>query len=89
MPDKGVTFNILAPGYHYTPAVERLINKKSEIQRISGRQAREQIENEIPMKKTGKVNDLASLAVWLLSPYSEYITGQVYAVDGGVIRSTL
>ncbi|NJK85939.1 MAG: SDR family oxidoreductase [Bacteroidales bacterium] len=43
----------------------------------------------MPMKKTGNVDDFASLAVWLLSPLSGYITGQVFAVDGGVIKSTL
>ncbi len=28
--EKGITFNILAPGYHKTLAVERLIIKKSD-----------------------------------------------------------
>ncbi|MBA7521288.1 hypothetical protein ES705_13393 [subsurface metagenome] len=41
------------------------------------------------MKKTGNLMHFASLAVWLLSPLSGYVTGQVYAVDGGVIKSTL
>ncbi len=89
IPDKGVTFNILAPGYHYTPAVERLIKKKAQSMQISGKEARNQIEATIPMKKTGNVDHLASLALWLLSPLSEYVTGQVYAVDGAVIKSTL
>ncbi len=89
MPDKGVTFNILAPGYHYTPAVERLINKKSENLKISKKEARSVMENAIPMKKMGKVDYFSSLAVWLLSPLSEYVTGQVYTIDGGVVKSTL
>jgi 3-oxoacyl-[acyl-carrier protein] reductase len=89
IPDKGITFNVLAPGYHYTPAVERLIQKKAQILRISSREARLLMESDIPMKKTGNVSHLASLAVWLLSPLSDYITGQVYAIDGAVIKSTL
>lgn len=89
IPDQGVTFNILAPGYHYTPAVERLVVKKAETQKISKKEARTQIEKSIPMQITGDINNFASLAIWLLSPLSEYITGQVYAVDGGVIKSTL
>ncbi|MBN1952635.1 MAG: SDR family oxidoreductase [Bacteroidales bacterium] len=89
MPDRGVTFNVLAPGYHQTPAVDRLITKKAEQSRISRMQAKKEIEATIPLNKTGDVRHLASLAVWLLSPLSEYVTGQVYAVDGGVIRSTL
>ncbi|MBN1599869.1 MAG: SDR family oxidoreductase [Bacteroidales bacterium] len=89
MPDKGVTFNIMAPGYHYTQAVERLIRKKAEMNNLTLKKAREEIESAIPMKTTGDVDKFASLAVWLLSPLSEYVTGQVYAVDGGVIKSTL
>lgn len=89
LPDKGVTFNILAPGYHYTPAVERLINKKAEDEKISKKEAKRILEERIPLKKTGDVDNFASLAAWLLSPLSEYVTGQVYAVDGGVLKATL
>jgi 3-oxoacyl-[acyl-carrier protein] reductase len=89
IPDKGVTFNILAPGYHFTPAVERLINKKALDEKISKKQAKKFLEDRIPMNKTGDVDNFAGLAVWLLSPQSEYITGQVFAVDGGVLKGTL
>lgn len=89
IPDKGVTFNIIAPGYHYTAAVERLIDKKARDERISKTKAKQLIEQNIPMKKTGDVDNFASLAVWLLSPKSEYITGQVFTIDGAVVKSTL
>lgn len=89
IPDKGITFNIMAPGYHYTAAVERLINKKSEVEKISKKEAKSRIEQSIPMKHTGNVDNFASLAVWLLSPLADYVTGQVYTVDGGVVKSTL
>lgn len=89
IPDKGITFNILAPGYHYTAAVERLINKKSEVEKISKKEAKNRIEQSIPMKRTGNVDNFASLAVWLLSPLADYVTGQVYTIDGGVVKSTL
>jgi 3-oxoacyl-[acyl-carrier protein] reductase len=89
IPDKGITFNLIAPGYHYTPAVERLIKKKAENMNTSEHEARSQIEEAIPMKKTGNINHFASLAAWLLSPLSDYVSGQVYAIDGGTIRATL
>ena len=89
IPDQGVTFNILAPGYNYTPAVERLIKKRAENDNISKKEARAQIEANIPLKRTGNIEYLASLAAWLLSAHSEYMTGQIITIDGGVVRSTL
>jgi 3-oxoacyl-[acyl-carrier protein] reductase len=89
IPDKGVTFNILAPGYHNTPAIDRLIDKKAKDNHISKKEAAKLMEQSLPIKKTGNPEHLASLAVWLLSPLSEYVNGQVYAVDGGVVKSTL
>ena len=89
IPDSGITFNILAPGYHYTPAVERLIHKKASTENISFDNAKKLIEESIPMKITGNVDKFATLATWLLSPLSEYVNGQVYTVDGGVVKSTL
>lgn len=89
IPNKGITFNVLAPGFHHTPAVERLIDKKAKDENISKKQAQKILEDRIPMQKTGNVDDFASLAGWLLSPLSEYITGQVYALDGGVLKGTL
>jgi 3-oxoacyl-[acyl-carrier protein] reductase len=87
--DQGITFNIMAPGYHYTAAVERLINKKSETEKISKKEAKAQLEKSIPMKRTGNVDHFASLAVWVLSPLADYVSGQLFTIDGGVVKSTL
>jgi len=37
----------------------------------------------------GAADDFASLALWLLSPHSRYLTGQTISVDGGVIKGTM
>ena len=89
IPEKGITFNILAPGYHLTSAVERVIAKKSESSGLSYDDARKMIENEIPAQKMGDPGHFASLATWLLSPLSDYVTGQVFAIDGGLIKFPL
>ncbi len=56
---------------------------------ISFEEAKEKIIDNIPVKKTGGVDDFASLALWLLSPWSSYITGQTISVDGGAVRGAM
>ncbi|MFC2087501.1 SDR family oxidoreductase [Bacteroidota bacterium] len=85
----GINFNILAPGYHKTPAVDRLIQKKAEIENITFESAQKIMEDNLPMKKSGNPDDFATLALWLLSPLSEFVSGQVYSVDGGILKGTL
>ncbi len=84
----GITVNVLAPGYHDTNALNRLIKKRSEDSGISEESAKEQFKEKTKIGKLGNPDNLASLANWLLSPESEYITGQTISVDGGVIKGT-
>lgn len=86
---EGINLNILAPGYHATPAMERLFIAKSAMLGISPEQARAEFEAEIRSGKLGDPNDLGSLAAWLLSPLSSYLTGQTIAIDGGLVRSSM
>ena len=81
----GVTLNIMAPGFHSTPAAERLVKKNSESKGISESAAEKEIVSGIPLAKMGDPEDFGSLAAWLLSPHSRYITGQTISVDGGAV----
>jgi 3-oxoacyl-[acyl-carrier protein] reductase len=83
----GITLNVMGPGSHDTPAIERLYNKKAEQTGISASDARKHGIEQIPVGRLGKPDDFASLAVWLLSPASGYITGQTITVDGGMVKS--
>jgi 3-oxoacyl-[acyl-carrier protein] reductase len=83
--DKGITVNVLAPGSHITKAIERLINKKTETEGISYQEAKTLFEKNTKVGFMGDPDDLASIAVWLLSPLSKYITGQTISVAGGSI----
>jgi len=40
---------------------------------------------EIPLRRFGSIADVASLALFLASPSSDYITGEVITVDGGML----
>jgi 3-oxoacyl-[acyl-carrier protein] reductase len=46
--------------------------------------AGEQIQKAIPMRRLGKPEDVAKVALFLASEDSAYITGQVITVDGGL-----
>ncbi len=83
----GITVNILAPGYHSTAAMERLFVKKAESDGIGIDEARLAFESEIPVGTMGKAEEMASLALWLLSPLSRYVTGQTITHDGGLVNS--
>jgi 3-oxoacyl-[acyl-carrier protein] reductase len=82
----GVTLNALAPGSHDTPAIDRIYKKKSEQAGIDFATARKQGIESIPVGALGDADDFASLALWLLSPLSKYITGQTISVDGGMVK---
>lgn len=83
----GVTLNVLAPGSHDTPAIDRIYKKKSEQTGMPADQVRRAAIQQIPVGALGDPNDFAALALWLLSPASKYITGQTISVDGGMIKS--
>ncbi len=83
---KGVNMNILAPGYHDTDAMKRVIKMKSLVNGVSETEAKKMIESETKMGKMGDPKDLASLALWLFSDHGNFVTGQTISVDGGLTR---
>ncbi len=70
---RGVTVNAIAPGFIETDMSEAVRNKAGDI-----------IKKMIPMRRLGQPEDIAQVAVFLASPESGYITGQILKVDGGI-----
>jgi len=85
---EGITVNVMAPGFHDTHAVKRVLQKKSELTGISYNDIRQNLEKNIPVGRMGLPGEFASLALWLLSPLSGYVTGQTISVDGGVMAGS-
>jgi 3-oxoacyl-[acyl-carrier protein] reductase len=86
--NKGITVNIIAPGFHDTPAMQRLFNKKVEQLQISQQEAIAAYTSITKTKTLGKAEQFAQLATWLLGPNSAFVTGQTISVDGGVVSGT-
>ena len=73
---RGITVNAVAPGFIETEMTGALSDS-----------AREYLLNKVALKRPGKPEDVASAVVYLASDSASYITGQVLAVDGGLIIS--
>ena len=85
----GVTLNIIGPGSHNTPAIDRIYKKKSEQTGISFEEVRAAAFQQSPEGALGEAADFASLAIWILSPLSRFITGQTITVDGGAVKGIM
>jgi len=83
---ENITFNVLAPGYHNTEAMQRLLKKKAEQLSITIEQAKKIFEESIPGGRLGEASELVQPAVWLLSRQSRFITGQTFSHDGGSVK---
>ncbi|MEM7571492.1 MAG: SDR family oxidoreductase [Bacteroidota bacterium] len=83
---QGVTFNIVAPGYHATHRITAVLQQAADLQGISLQEAEAQFVEQVPVGALGEPADLASLVAWLMSSNSRYLTGQTITVDGGLVR---
>lgn len=71
---RNIYVNAVAPGYIDTRMTDVLSDK-----------VKENILSVIPLKRTGKPEDVANVVAFLASENSNYITGQVINVDGGMV----
>lgn len=84
----GVTVNSVAPGFHLTSAVDRLIARKMQDEGCTREDVLAGWTREIPMRRLGEPDELAALVVFLMSEPAGYITGQLITADGGWVRGT-
>ncbi|MBK9474109.1 MAG: SDR family oxidoreductase [bacterium] len=84
----GVTVNAVAPGFHLTSAVERLITRKQEQTGAGREEVIRGWTREIPLGRLGEADELAALVAFLMSAPAGYITGQCVVSDGGWVRGT-
>ncbi len=81
----GVTVNVLAPGPHDTPAIERVITYRTEKTGETYDEAKKAMAAAIPAGRFGTAEEMAGLALWLLSEQAGFVTGQTVSHDGGNI----
>lgn len=70
---RGVNVNAVAPGFIQTAMTDALTDE-----------TRAQLEQQIPMQKLGLPQDVANVVLFLAGPASDYVTGEVIRIDGGM-----
>ena len=70
---RGVTSNIIAPGYIQTPMTEKLNDQQKQL-----------ILEKIPISRLGEPKDIASCCVYLSSEEASFVTGSTFHVNGGM-----
>ena len=68
---RGICCNAIAPGFIITNMTTSF-------------QDNEELKKSIPVGHFGKPEDVAALALFLASPQSDFITGEVIRIDGGM-----
>ena len=71
---RGITVNAIAPGFIQTAMTDKLSQEQKDA-----------ITKQIPLASLGQAEDVAEAALFFASPAARYITGQVLAVDGGMV----
>lgn len=71
---RNINVNAIAPGFIETDMTKKLPEK-----------VRQDLQQQIPLKRLGTVEDVAKTVYFLVSDAANYITGQVINIDGGMV----
>lgn len=75
--EDGITVNNIAPGMILTPMNQEAMDDEET--------KKEQVQN-IPLKRAGKPEEVANVALFLASKDADYVTGATYVIDGGLMQ---
>ena len=69
-----IQVNAVAPGYVVTPMNQKDLLDERIYKNVIGK---------IPMRRFGKIEDIAGIVIFLASEAADYATGAVFNIDGG------
>jgi len=74
--NRNITVNAVAPGYIQTAMTDKLTEEQKQA-----------MLKFVPLSRMGQPQDVANGVLFFASPLADYITGQVIAIDGGMVMS--
>ena len=77
MLEYGILANSVSPGFVDTDLTRKIL----------GDVGIKEIQKRIPIKRLGKVEEIAELVCWLASDSNSYLSGQNIVIDGGFVRA--
>lgn len=72
--NRNINVNAVAPGYIQTAMTDKLTEEQ-----------RQAMLKFVPLNRMGQPQDVANVVLFLASPLADYVTGQVIAIDGGMV----
>ena len=78
---KEVRVNVVSPGPISTPILDRMGLPEEETRKL-----KEQIAAQVPLKRFGRPEEIASAVLFLTSPEAAYVVGTELVIDGGMIQ---
>ena len=72
---QGLRVNAVCPGVIKTPMIDRFTHNSKE--------AEHQFENQEPVGRMGRPEEIAETVIWLCSDAASFVTGDAIPVDGG------
>ena len=78
---RGIRVNVVSPGPITTPNLDRMGLPEQEVRKL-----RERMAEQVPLKRFGEPDEIASAVLYLSSPESAYVVGTELVVDGGMIQ---
>jgi NAD(P)-dependent dehydrogenase (short-subunit alcohol dehydrogenase family) len=85
---RNILVNTVCPGWIHSPQFHRIVDAVLPLRGFTAREENFQfLQQFLLIKRIGQAKEVAAVVVFLASERASYVTGSVYDVDGGYIKS--